>query len=292
MTGAPVTLGGVDTIYWESGSGEPLVWVMGTGMSGRAWHGFQVPAFRGRYRCITYDMRGVGTAGSPDAEYTPAVLALDLLELLNHLAIDRAHFVGFSLGSCTIQELALQAPERVASLVLMSTWSKTSLEHHVRRHYESRKYALEHGPLDVFSKFAFWMWSPSIVDDEHELLLEREEYLKTITGSSDLRGFIGHFAADLAHDTLDRLPSVTAPTLVVYGDEDLITRPAYNRRVADRIPGAHLASIPVAGHLAFLERPDAMNQHISEFLFALPTGSADRAPAGSPPAGGADLREE
>lgn len=269
MSGRPVTLGGVDTLYWDQGDGDPLVWVMGTGMSGRAWHGFQVPAFTAQYRCITYDMRGVGAAGCPSEPYTPAVLASDLLALLDHLKITRAHLVGFSLGSCTIQELALSAPDRVASLVLMSTWSRTDLEHHVRRHYQSRKYALEHGPLDVFSKFAFWMWAPSFVDDEHDLFLEREAYLSTVTGSKDMSGFIGHFAADLAHDTLDRLPDVAAPTLVVHGAEDLITRPDYNARVAGSIPGARLEAIPGAGHLAFLERPEAMNEHITRFLAGL-----------------------
>jgi pimeloyl-ACP methyl ester carboxylesterase len=266
MSEIEVRLGGVETVCWEHGSGEPLVWVMGTGMSGRAWHGFQIPAFEDRYRCITYDMRGVGAAGCPDEPYTPAVLAGDLVELLDLLEVTSAHFVGFSLGSCTIQELAIMAPERVSSLVLMSTWSNTGLEHHVRRHYESRKYALEHATLDVFSKFAFWMWAPSFVDDQHDQLLQREEYLSTVTGSRDLSGFIGHFAADLAHDTLERLAGISCPTLVIHGDEDLITRPAYNARVAELIPDARRASILRAGHLAFLERPDEMNRAIAEFL--------------------------
>ncbi len=260
---------GVRTSVWRSGSGEPLVWVMGTGMSGRAWHRYQVPAFADQYECITYDMRGVGSADCPDSPYTPRVLAEDLVALLDALDIESAHLAGFSLGSCTIQEAALMAPDRVKSAVLLSTWSNTALEHHVRRHYEGRKYALEHGPMDVFRKFAFWMWAPSMVDEEYTTICELEEFLATVSGSADLSGFIGHFAADIAHDTLARLPEFSCPTLVVHGDEDLITLPSYNRRVANAIPGCRYEVVPRGGHLAFLEQPAGVNMAIAAFLASL-----------------------
>lgn len=261
-----IAANGVGTTVWRTGSGPPLVWVMGTGMSGRAWQRFQVPEFTDSFECITYDMRGVGAADCPDAPYTPRVLAEDLIALLDTLDVPSAHLVGFSLGSCTVQEAALMAPERVKSAVLLSTWSKSSLEHHVRRHYESRKYALEHGPLDVFRKFAFWMWSPTLVDEEYERICDLEGFLASVSGSSDISGFIGHFAADIAHDSLDRLPLITAPTLVLHGDEDLITRPEYNRRVAAAIPGATYSVVERAGHLAFLEQPEAINVEVRSFL--------------------------
>ena len=83
-------------------------------------------------------------------------------------------------------------------------------------------------------------------------------------------GIAGHFLADLGHETRDRLGQVGCPCLVVHGDEDLITLPWYNRTVADLIPGATLASIPAAGHLAWLERPDEVNNLIERFLSRLP----------------------
>jgi 3-oxoadipate enol-lactonase len=261
------TVNGVELHYRETGDGPPLVWVMGTGMNGDAWHRYQVPEFAGRYRCITYDLRGSGRSECPDAPYSAGVMAEDASALLDHLGVADAHFVGFSLGAATVQELAISQPERVRSAVLLSTWSSTSLEHHVRRHYESRIYALRHAEdMEVFRKFAFWMWAPSTVDDRHEDLLELEAFLGTVSGARDRSGYIGHFAADLAHETLDRLPGISCPVLVVHGDEDLITRPPYNRRVADAIPGAQLAEIPRAGHLAYLEQPEAVNAAIGKFL--------------------------
>ncbi|MCU1619957.1 MAG: Pimeloyl-ACP methyl ester carboxylesterase [Modestobacter sp.] len=263
-----VTINGHTTTWWETGSGEPLLFIMGTGMSGRAW-AYEVEHFAATHRCITYDMRGVGTADCPDSEYTPALLAEDAVALLDAIGIDSAHVMGFSLGSCTAQEMVLNHPDRVRSAVLLSTWGRTADEHHVRRHYESRRYALQHATLDVFGRFAFWMWSPTLLEEEHERITALEGELRAWTGSKDVSGFIGHFSADLAHDTIDRLPTVDTPVLVVHGDEDRITLPRYNRRVAAAIPGAVYVEIPRAGHLAFLEQPAALNKAVGDFLSGL-----------------------
>lgn len=258
---------GVELYYRDTGNGPPLVWVMGTGVNGDAWHRYQVPEFASRYRCITFDLRGSGRSDCPDAPYSPAVLAEDLTALLDSLGIDEAQFVGFSLGAAATQELAISYPRRVRSAVLLSTWSSSALEHHVRRHYQSRIYALQHAEdFEVFRKFAFWMWAPSTVNDRYDDLLDLEAFLGTVTGAADVSGYIGHFAADLAHETLDRLPQISCPVLVVHGDQDLITLPAYNQRVAAAIPGAQLIEIQKAGHLAFLEQPDAVNAAIGSFL--------------------------
>jgi 3-oxoadipate enol-lactonase len=268
-----VVLNGHHTQYWISGSGEPLLWIMGTGMSGRAWHREQVPAFEQDYQCISYDMRGAGAADCPDEPYTPRVLAEDVIALLDELGLESAHMVGFSLGSCTIQELLIGWPDRVRSAVLLSTWGRTSDEYHIRRHYESRINALRHASTDVFRRFAFWMWSPTLVDEEHDRICELEEFLGTVTGSADVSGFIGHFAADLAHDAVDRLGGVTAPVLVLHGNEDLITLPRYNARVAKALPNATLEEVPRAGHLAYLEQPAAVNDAIRRFLRGAAAGS-------------------
>jgi pimeloyl-ACP methyl ester carboxylesterase len=260
-----LTINGCTTEYWETGQGDPLLFIMGTGMSGQAWK-FQVEHFAEQYRCITYDMRGVGVADCTDSQYTPALLAEDALALLDERGIESAHVVGFSLGSCTAQEMLLRYPDRVRSAVLLSTWGRTADEHHVRRHYESRVNALRHASMDVFRRFAFWMWSPTLLDEEHQRILELEKILASFTGSKDVSGFIGHFEADLAHDAVDRLGAVKAPVLVLHGDEDRITLPRYNRRVAAAIPGAELVEVPRAGHLAFLEQPAGINAAISAFL--------------------------
>ena len=86
-------------------------------------------------------------------------------------------------------------------------------------------------------------------------------------------GTAGHFRADLGHETRDRLRHIRCPTLVVHGDEDLITLPWYNRAVARPDPQRQLAIIGKAGHLAWLERPDELGEHMRAVPGRLPAAS-------------------
>ncbi|HEV7824907.1 MAG TPA: alpha/beta hydrolase [Mycobacteriales bacterium] len=269
-----VQSGDVDVYYEAAGSGRPIVWIPGTGLLGSCY-AEQVSAFRDRHRCVTVDLRGSGqTMGGADG-CTVADMAADVAGLMDRLDLGPAHVVGFSLGSAVAQELALHRPDLVRSAVLLSTWSSTQREHHVRRHFESRLYALEHGPLDVFGKFAFWMSAPSVVDDEPELQATVENRLGGYT-SARLDGTAGHFRTDLRHDTRDRLRDIACPTLVVYGEEDLITLPSYNERVASLVPGAVVRRIPRAGHLAVFERPGELTRCIDEFLATVDAPADER----------------
>ena len=264
-----VRLPEVDLYYEASGSGAPLVWVPGTGLLGATW-ARQTEHFATRYRCITVDLRGSGETTGGSSDFSVADLADDIAAAMDELGIGEAVFVGLSLGSAVVQELALRRPGLVKAAVLLSTWSSSFAEHHIRRHFESRLYALEHGPLDVFAQFAFWMSAPSVIDDEPELQVRVEADLAA-SMSRNTAGTAAHFRADLGHETLPRLGNIGCPVLVLHGDEDLITLPAYNARVAGAIPGAELRTIRKAGHLAWLERPEAVNEEITTFLAARST---------------------
>ncbi len=259
--------------YEDHGEGPAIVWIPGTGLRGSTWE-FQVRQFEDRFRCLTVDLRGAGDSGGADTTFTVADLAGDIAAWLDSIGVTRAVIAGLSLGSAVAQELALARPDLVTGLVLLATWSSTAREHHIRRHFESRLYALQNGPMSVYAQFAFWMSSPSVIDHEPERQAEVERLLRTHMSGTPA-GAAGHFRADLGHETRDRLGQIGCPTLVVHGDEDLITLPWYNRTVADLIPGATLATIPKAGHLAWLERPAELNDLIERFLSRLPA-TADR----------------
>lgn len=265
----PVVAGaGIQLYYEDVGAGPVLLWVPGTGLRGRTWE-HQIEAFRDRYRCISVDLRGSGESSGADTDFSVADLAADLSRLLDTLQVEAATVIGLSLGSAVAQELALLRPELVTRLVLLATWSSSSAEHHVRRHFESRLYALENGPVEVYAQFAFWMSSPWLYDHEPDLQADVEQRLRGHLSGS-LAGTAAHFRADLAHETRDRLPSIACPVLVLHGDEDLITLPWYNATVAELIPGATLSTIAHAGHLSWLERPDEVTTHVADFLAAHP----------------------
>jgi pimeloyl-ACP methyl ester carboxylesterase len=260
-----VRTGDVEMHFEEAGAGDPIVWIPGTGLAGSMWDTHQVSHFRGRHRCVTVDLRGSGRTVGGRLPPTVADLATDVIGVMDALDLPPAHIVGLSLGSAVAQEIALLRPDRVRSAVLAATWSSTEREKHMQRHFASRLYALENGPLDVYGQFAFWMSSPSVIDDEPELQTAVETELRKHM-STRFDGTAAHFRADLVHETLDRLPQITCPTLVAYGEEDRITLPRYNERVAAAIPGAVVARIPRAGHLVWLERPAELNGHIEDFL--------------------------
>ena len=270
-----ISCGALEVPYSDEGSGPPIVWIPGTGLCGSSWE-LQFGQFSDRYRCLTLDLRGSGRTGGEDGAFTVADLAADVAAWMDALAVGPATVVGLSLGSAIGQELAIARPDLVERLVLLATWSSSTAEHHIRRHFESRLYALENGPLDVYAQFAFWMSSHTLYDTDRERQTVVEALLAAHM-SRNLRGTAGHFRADLAHETRDRLGQITCPTLVVHGDEDLITLPRYNRTVADLVPGATLATISAAGHLSWLERPDELKALLDEFLGAPP---GDPAPDG------------
>ncbi|HET6909129.1 MAG TPA: alpha/beta hydrolase [Mycobacteriales bacterium] len=250
--------------YEVHGEGPPMVFIPGTGLRGSSWQP-QTDHFRQNFTCVTLDLRGSGESTGADENFTVADLAQDVAAVCDHAGVRNAAVVGLSLGSAVAQELALARPDLFEALVLVATWSSTAREHHIRRHFESRLYALEHGPIDVFAQFAFWMSSPHLYDHEPELQADVERQLRAHT-SQNLAGTAQHFRADLTHETRDRLGQVGCRCLVVHGEDDLITLPWYNRTVANLLPAAQLVTIARAGHLVWLERPEELNRAIEAFL--------------------------
>ena len=276
-----VTRGEVGIFYEEVGSGPTIVWIPGTGLRGSTWRQ-QVEHFRDRFHCVTVDLRGSGESGGAHTAFGVADLAADVAAVLDTLGVQKVTAIGLSLGSAVAQELALARPRLVSQLVLLATWSSTATEHHIRRHFESRLYALEHGPMDVYRQFSFWMYSPRLYDHEPELQEDVERRLQANSSGSQA-GIAAHFRADLMHETRARLPEIGCPCLVLHGEDDLITLPWYNQTVADHIPNARLEVIADAGHLVWLERPREVNRHIDRFLtrrqvqFNAPPTASDKA---------------
>jgi 3-oxoadipate enol-lactonase len=260
--------GSADTLHWEStGSGAPVLMIMGLGLSGGAWWR-TVPVLSRHLRVITYDNRGVGRSRSLVHSYTTEAMADDAVTVLDAAGLERAHVYGFSLGGMVAQQLALRHPARVRSLVLGATHAGGP-----------RAVPPDADVLDFFRR------RPAMpAEDAARASVPfnygercRREHADRI--AEDIRRRLAHpfpeeayraqlWAAAL-HNCQPRLGRIEAPTLVVHGRHDRMIPVANAEILAAGIPGAQLRILEDAGHLYPTDEP-GVDAAIAEFLESAP----------------------
>ena len=259
-----VTVNGISLHYVEAGAGEPLVLIMGFGGDHTAW-AFQIRPLAERYRVIAFDNRGAGQSDAPDVSYTTRMMAEDTAALLSALGVDRAHVVGVSMGGMIAQELALARPERVRSLHLGCSLARPDA--HMRALNASwRELRVALGRESMFRALGPWLFAPRTYAERPNLI---EAIMRSTVESAypqSLTGFLRQSEAVLGHDALGRLGAIRCPTLVSVGDNDILVPPRFTHELAGGIPGAELRLVADAGHVYFLERPDAFNALCVNFL--------------------------
>ena len=255
------------SIYYEAvGDGPAILFVHAGVADSRMWRGQM--AIDG-HRSIVFDQRGFGKTAWVPGPYSNRA---DCLSVLDHLEVETAALVGCSNGGETAMQLAIVAPERVSSLVLVgasprgwepaSGWKDDPF-------WEQASAASEAGDLDEMAVVdaKLWLAGPErrledldqgIVELFYDMDLvplrterERDEYTTT-----------------LEPPTNDRLESIYAPTLVVVGEHDLSDLHLAARYLADRLSEQDLVTIPGAAHLPSLERPTDFNDVLKAFLGA------------------------
>ncbi len=247
-------VGDVVLSYERSGSGPPLLAIIGMSGSQLSWGEPFLAALREHFEVIVYDHRGVGESSRLDAPFTIADLAGDTAGLLDALALDSAHVLGISMGGMVAQELALAHPERVRTLALGCTYcggpgSSLASPAVGLRLVES----LRSGDRALALRTGWEICvSPRFRDDASLY----EAYLARASARPVAREVImAQMQAIAAHDTSARLSGLGMPTLIVHGTaDDLI--PVQNAHVlAGHLPAAHLELLDDAGHLFFWEEP-------------------------------------
>jgi 3-oxoadipate enol-lactonase len=258
---------GLDTYYEACGAGPPLLLIAGNGMDHTCFHE-QLPIFQPHFRCLTYDLRGVGRSAVPDEGYTPGEMAQDALALLTALEIPAAHVAGYSLGGAIGQEMVIQAPERVHSLSLYSTYDRA--EPYLALRYELLLMILEEASPDIWARFtAFSAFGEDYINahmDEVRIEIERRVKRASAMDATAKRGLAGHYRAILAHDTADRLDRIACPTWIAVGEVDPVTPPAYSERLHRRIASSELEIFPGRPHRLMNFQPDPFNRAALAFL--------------------------
>jgi 3-oxoadipate enol-lactonase len=256
------TANGIQLYYEWHGleDGFPVVLVNGLLMDTTSWV-FQLPAFAQHFRVLLYDCRGQGRSDKPPGPYPQALHAQDLLALLDALDVEQAHFVGLSNGGTVTMHFISDHPQRGARLVLVDTFAYADAL--MRSKLDSWLAAVEAGGLLLrFDVATPWIWSRNFMSNQPAILAA----LRTKAEQADPAAGHALITGTLEYDIRDRLPRIPAPTLVLVGEEDVLTPPWYARQLAENIPNAQLAIIPGAGHALTIERPTIFNMMALAFL--------------------------
>jgi len=275
---ARATINDVELYYEVHGEGFPLILCYGLGGNTTEWAP-QVAAFSQRYRLILWDARGHGKSGSPQARdrYGLDVSGRDLLGLMDHLAIPKAHVGGLSMGAGISMRFALANPDRVESLLIIDSASASGLptppDTRAMRE-RTIELALTQG-MEAVAHYA--MESNPNISGRAAKGPEAAEGIMDMYLALDPVGYAHSVDAVINAESIsNRLSEIGAPTLALAGAEDPAL-PAV-RFAHERISGSKFVIIPGAGHLANLDQPDVFTQEVLAFLSEVDARRGTRAP--------------
>jgi pimeloyl-ACP methyl ester carboxylesterase len=253
------------TIYYEiHGRGNPLLLIMGLRRNAEWWYR-QIPELSPHFQVIAFDNRGAGRSDQPPREYSIGLFAEDTAALLDGLGIPRAHVLGISMGGYIAQELAINFPEKVQRLVLGCTGCGGRRA--VRMSPEGMaKFTAVQGlnPEQILRKDMDIYFSERFIRENQERI--KEFIAVSLRDYQPADAFQRQLAACQAHDTGDRLDRLTAPTLIMTGDDDPLVPPQNSRILQELIPGAELTLFPGLRHCFFMEADREFNRKAIEFL--------------------------
>jgi pimeloyl-ACP methyl ester carboxylesterase len=253
------------TLHYEvAGEGEPLVLVHAGISDSRMWEA-QVDAFSSRYRTIRYDLRGFGRSPMVEGPFSHHA---DLRALLDTLEVDRANFVGCSMGGGAVLDFALENPGRVTSLVLVgSAVGGFEFDEAPPKEWDELVAADEAGDLERVSELEVRMWvdgprrGPDAVDPSVRDLV-REMNLIALENEATQLG------EELEPEVpaASRLSQIHAPALVIVGDEDRARTLAAADLLEEKLPDARKTVMAGTAHLPNMERPGEFNRLVLDFL--------------------------
>ena len=259
-------LNGIRMAYDDQGEGVAVLLIHGYPLS-RAIFAPQERALSPHYRVIVPDLRGFGDSDAPGETYHMALLADDLVALLDHLGVNQAVVGGLSMGGYVALAFWRHHAPRVRALILMDTRAEADTDE-VR---QSRQQAIATAWQEGSRAIAEQMAAQVLGRTTHASRPALVEEVKQLMASTPPAGIIGALQGMLARPAAtDLLPAISVPTLVLVGEEDAEGFQTAAQTLAERIPGARRVTIPQAGHLITLENPSAVNAALLDFLASLP----------------------
>jgi 3-oxoadipate enol-lactonase len=260
----PHAASGSTRLYYErTGTGAPVLLVMGLGMNATGWWR-TVPVLAERLEVVAFDNRGVGRSDRPEGPYSVAQMADDCVAVLDAAHIERAHVYGLSLGGMIAQEVALRHPARVDRLVLGATTPGGDLGVSA----DEATLAFFARRAQMSAEEAVWASVPYNYGRrtrEERAGLVGEDIVQRLRYPIEPEPYRAQLEAAFGHDAGERLGDIRAPTLVVHGEADRMIPVVNAHTLAESIPGARADVWPEAGHLYPTDEPEA-DRRVLDFL--------------------------
>lgn len=259
-----------DLNYEVHGTGPTILFCAATATHGEVWKFHQVPDLSRDHRVVIFDQRGTGRSVARSTDYSNGRLAADAAALLDHIGGGSAVVCGHSNGGRVAQRLAVERPDLVRKLVLMSSGGASTTPGI---------------PLDLCLGLVRMGYEPHIRDQailngftadwaaHNQADLER--YLAVRCGNPpSLEVFLRHVIGRQAFNLGARVHDIKAPTLVLIGDDEdhgppgHMTHVAYAQQLAKDIPNARMEIMPASGHYYYFSAPELTNRLIRDFAKA------------------------
>ncbi|HEX2471778.1 MAG TPA: alpha/beta hydrolase [Nitrososphaera sp.] len=268
-----IQVGDINVAYKRFGQGKPILFISGTSQTKDVWDPTLLSQLAAsNHTVIVFDNRGMGETTVGTKPFSIEQFANDTAGLLDALQIEKADVFGASLGSFVAQELALNYPEKVDRLVLSAGYCggnetvypsgqaaetlMTLASPEVLHNMTAEQQAMILAPI---------MFSPEWLEEHPEILNTVLQLTPVISASPEIIQQQG-LAVGTWKGSCDRLASITQPTLLIVGDQDLLAPPANSAMMAERIPNSRLVILEGTGHGAMWQIPDEFTAYIQNFL--------------------------
>lgn len=248
-------INGIRMYYESHGEGEAIVFAHGAGGNHLSWWQ-QVPHFRQRYRCVTFDHRGFGRSADAENGLGANSYQEDLRALMDQLEIERAYLVAQSMGGGTCMGFTVGYPERVRGLVMADTTGTMTDDRlaEMRREFQERQ-----GQPQGLAGRAY---APDLREQRPEMAFLYDSVMALNPARLQPSGERdGRFVA-----TTEKLSSLRVPVQFIVGQKDAIVPPEIIKYAASLVPGARCAEVAGSGHSVYFERPQEFNRIVGEFL--------------------------
>lgn len=251
----------IEINYQEEGSGFPLILVHGLNGDLTGW-ALVMPKLSQHYRTIALDVRGHGETSKPDQPYSIQGFSEDLYDFMNQLKISKAQLLGLSMGGAIVQQFALNHPERIRSLVLVSTFSHFDEKTH-QTFVHLRQTLRQEGYPAYYDEVVKLAFTPQFIAANPGPIAELKE--KRVRSNSPVA--IGRATdACMAFNLKHQITKISLPTLIVSGREDIFTPVHLAEHIHRSIPGSEWKVLEGGGHILPIEKASQLAQVVLEFL--------------------------